>query len=359
MRLANNVKHVCLLCPVVSNFGIEIIVFGLYRSKGTGKHALMRRLRITLAFVTTTSIWSATEIINDIVAIVGDQAITRVDIDVEKTRLQRRRNIKRDRRPIESQVLDLLISRALVDIAAKEESVTVTKERIENHIKKEVERQGLRNVEQFCRRVKAEIKISCKEYRRDLKRQLKTQQVMQLRVAATPPTPAQIEQFYRINRTKLGKKYKYWVLSIPYKVGNTQDEIRVNKLINQARSMAMKNFAAAARRYSRHPSRHRGGYEGWRRIDEIAKESKQLAGLVNMTAAGRLSPVVAITEKRSYYFVKVGATAAIKLDEVYEQIKNILFMESQESAFQKWIQNERRRRSIRIFLKNYREISDS
>lgn len=315
---------------------------------------------VTLLFIMSFLGISAAEVIDEIVAVVGNVPVTSIQLEKEKADFLKRKkkgkqfNIKTDRRPIESQVLDLLISRAIVDLVAEEESVTVPPERVDSAIKKEMEARGIKDEKQYRKMIERQLGMPYHKYRQELARQIKTQQVVQLRVSVPNPTPSQVENWYRLNKSKIGNKYFIRLIVKRFKKGDTKDEIRVNRIMNQARALALRNFPAAAKKYSEHVSRKRGGLVGWVRLDQLAQMDPVLAGLVNATPPGRVSRVVA--SGNQYLLVKVERTAPIPLDEVYDQIRMILYRQNEEAAFVKWVQDQRKNIAVKIFLKDYKEL---
>ena len=138
--------------------------------------------------------------IGRVVAVVGNVPITDIDLQNEIDFFKRRVGVKKDHRNIESQVLDLLISRAIVDFVALQESITVSPQRVNDALEREIKVRDLASTPELCQRVEREVKISCSEYKSELRRQLKTQQVVQLRVNVPNPTPSQIEEWFKLNK---------------------------------------------------------------------------------------------------------------------------------------------------------------
>ncbi len=297
---------------------------------------------------------ASAEVLNEVIAVIGNEPVTLIDLNNEIKLYKTRKNVKQDKRNIESQVLDLLISRAIVDIIAAEESITVPPERIDSTIQREMDMRGIANLEEYKKKVEKELGISFEDYKKEMARQLKTQQVIQLRVSVPNPTPAQIDEWYKLNKNKLGKKYLFRMVAIPYKSSN---EAQVSKIMSQAHAEARKSkdgIASAAAKYSQHVSKSRGGLMGPYRLDEIARMDPILAGAVNNTPVGQLSQV--FVGQGYYYLIKVENAKDIPVDEVYDQIRALLQGQNEQMAFADWVREQRRRVSVTIFLKNYQEL---
>ena len=124
--------------------------------------------------------------------------------------------------------------------------------------------------------------------------------------------------------------------------------------MEQARKIALRDFSSAARKYSDRPSKSRGGLEGPYRIDELLQEGREFAGLVMSTKPGTLSRLVKIGS--AYYIVKTVNTKSFSLEEVYGHIRAHLYQENEQAAFAQWIQEQRKRINVTVFLNNYTEI---
>lgn len=299
------------------------------------------------------AVLSSQEVLNRVIAVVGNRPITLIDLERQKEILKKRRDVKKDKRNLESQVIDLLISREIVNLVAYEESITVPPERVEGALEKEMQSRGYDDLDKYKRKIKRETGLSWRQYRAELRRQLQTQQVIQLRVSVPNPSPAQVREWYNVNKAKLGEKYLVRVVQMKFNRNDPKDELRVSRAMKKARSLARRNFAAAAEKYSDHPSKSRGGLLGWRRLDQIARTDPILAGAVQRTREGRVSQV--FVGRSGYYIVKVEEKSNIPVEEVYEQIRALLYRRNEQEAFHRWVQEQRTRISVKIYYDDYEE----
>ncbi len=298
---------------------------------------------------------AARESLNQIVAIVRNEPITEMDLQEAMGLYKKRKGvtITKDRN-IESQVLDLLISRTIVDSIASEESISISTQLVDNAIKREMEGRDVKTEEEFEKILKRDAGLSLGEYRNELARQLRTQQVVQLRVPVESPTPSEIEEWYKLNKTKLGKKYTFRIIQKRFNPSDTKDELLVSKLMKTLSGQAGKtdaSFAKTASENSDHPSKGRGGLIGPLRLDQVAQFDPMVAGVVQNTPVNRISQV--FVGNGSYYMVRVSDARDIDIDEVYEMIHSILYGQKQEGAFNRWIDSVREEESVTIFLENY------
>ena len=88
----------------------------------------------------------AEELINDIVAIVGETPITALDLQQEKKNFK---PSKKENRNTESQVLDSLINRALIDSVLKEEVISIPESQVDEIIKNTMLDNGIKDEKAF------------------------------------------------------------------------------------------------------------------------------------------------------------------------------------------------------------------
>jgi putative peptidyl-prolyl cis-trans isomerase len=242
-----------------------------------------------LAFSIASPAFAAT-VLNDVIAVVANAPVTSIDLVQELDRLKKRKAPAKDKRGPKSQAVDNLIGRAIIDVIAREESVTISPERIKNAIKKEMDMRGILREEDFKKVIKRDTGMEFDDYKDELSRQLKTQQVMQLRVSVPNPTPSQVEEWYRQNKNRVGKKYTFRMIYIPV-AGN---ELKVSNQMKAARAMGASSsagFAGAAAKYSAHASKGRGGLMVDMRLDQVAQIDPILAGAINGTPMGTTSQI--------------------------------------------------------------------
>ena len=290
--------------------------------------------------------------VNSLAAVVGDIAITRIDLDDHIKKLRRIGKIK-SRRKLSHHALDSLIDKAIIEYTAKQESIIVSEERIKNELQKEKKARGFQSDKELEKFIRKNFRMNLNAYKKRIKFQIMGQQVAQVRVRPSPPSDREIKNWYSKHSKLYKYKYNYRIISIPFKQNNLKDEERANKAILKAKSLAVSNFARAAALYSKHPSRKSGGRVGWQLLDEIAQSAHPfLAELVLRTPTGKVSDEYSIGN--AYYLVKVEQKRKTNLEEISPQIRNILYSKKQQEGFQKWLVNERRRLSIRVFLPGYR-----
>jgi putative peptidyl-prolyl cis-trans isomerase len=305
-----------------------------------------------LAFSIASPAFAAT-VLNDVIAVVANAPVTSIDLVQELDRLKKRKAPAKDKRGPKSQAVDNLIGRAIIDVIAREESVTISPERIKNAIKKEMDMRGILREEDFKKVIKRDTGMEFDDYKDELSRQLKTQQVMQLRVSVPNPTPSQVEEWYRQNKNRVGKKYTFRMIYIPV-AGN---ELKVSNQMKAARAMGASSsagFAGAAAKYSAHASKGRGGLMVDMRLDQVAQIDPILAGAINGTPMGTTSQIF-VGSNGGYYCVRVESARAIGLDEVYDNVRAIIYSQNEQIEYGRWLKEQRKKVAVTIYLKDYQE----
>ncbi|MBV6492534.1 MAG: Chaperone SurA [Turneriella sp.] len=304
-------------------------------------------------FILAFPVLGAPVVVADTIAIVANEPITSIDLANEIALMKKRKGFKKEKRGLESQALDTLIGRAIISSIAREEAVIVSPERVQTQVQKEMDMRGILRQADFEKIVKRETGLSFDEYKEDMAQKIIAQQVMQLRVSVPNPTPSQVEEWYRQNKNRVGKKYNFRLIAIPVR-GN---ELQVSNSMKAARAMAgnsIAGFTKAVAKYSTHSSKSRGGLLVDMRLDQIAQIDPMLAGAVNGTPVGTVSQVF-VGAHGTYYIIRVESARAIGLDEIYDNVRAILYSQNEQQEYARWLKEQRKRIAIDIRLKDYKE----
>ncbi|MDH5716128.1 MAG: peptidylprolyl isomerase [Spirochaetia bacterium] len=313
----------------------------------------MKSVRVLLVFIII-NLNIESQPLNEIVAVISSKPVTRLDLVKEINYLKKQKGGLIKGRNIESQALDKLIEREIINVIADAESIRISPDRIDEIIENDMTRSGISDEKTFEKMLKKEIGISLSEYRIEKARQMKTQQVVQLRVTVPNPSSSQIADWYKKNKQKIGNKMLLRIIIKSFKKGDMQDELRVSKELNKARGEAVKNFEETAAKVSEHASKKNGGLLGWVTLSELAALDEALANIVYQTKQGQVSTVS--VGKLGYFIVKVEKTKPIELEDVYEQIRAKLYFENQQAAFSDWIKEERKNIAVKIYMQDYQEL---
>ena len=282
------------------------------------------------------------KIINRVKYVVGNIPITHLDIEEMKTRMKylNRRKPKRDRK----KPIDELITRAIVYLEARKESLMVTDLRIENEIQKRKDASGISDEREFREMLEKQSGMPYRIWLDEMPYQILKRQLMQLKVSVTPPTEAEMKSFYRKNRKKVGMEAAW--REMVFRPRNRADERRISRVANKVYRQVRRNprkFVKIARTHPENRSRRRryGGYYGYTPFHKIFRRSQQLAGALFQLRKGQVSPVFVDSRKRYNIVMLVGRRAT-----PYKKIRYVILqriaMKKVEDGFLKWIEKKRK-----------------
>ncbi|MDF3820767.1 putative peptidyl-prolyl cis-trans isomerase [Leptospira sp. 96542] len=296
------------------------------------------------------------ESLNSVMAIVGPKAISSIDFErgVEKYKnLTRFFPSYKKKGSLHSQVLDFLIDRAIVDIAAEEESVQINEKRIEAEIQKRMEMQGITDIEAFKRSVQQQFGLPYDVWLDDLPYQIKKGQLLQIKVSPPLPSEQEIQNWYNKNKSKVGFEFKFREIIFTPANSSIDEESKVFKELNDIRDKSLKDpsFFRLVASGPRNESRYRisGGLINWIPTFELFKTQPTTASVLSQVGGqGRISEVYR-DERKRYCLVIVEGMRPTPLDAVRKGIQGLLFRDKEQSSFEDWIANTRKNTSITIF----------
>ncbi len=289
------------------------------------------------------------EIINAIVAIVGNQIITSIDLKNEEILIKKAPTFfSPSKDSLQQRALDSLINKEIISIVADQESIIISNKRLDNHVQQEVKVRNLKNIGAFKKIVEKDAHLSWEEYLDLLRYKLITQQIAQLKVAVEQPSEAVIKAWYNKNKARIGHEYYYRIIQVNFTSGNIKSELRANKEILQAFKLARKNFSKSAKRYSKHPSASRGGLVAWQAIDKVAISNPQLASVISQLPLQEISQEIRLGN--AYYLIKVEKKRFITLSRAKSKILTLLVGRKQQKALEKWFKQKQQVLAIKILL---------
>lgn len=282
------------------------------------------------------------EAVNRIEYVVGDVPITRMDIDQAMENLTRGRN--------KDQAVELLITRAIVDMEARKQSIIVSDERIENEIEKRMEVSGIQDMDRFQKMVESKTRQSFRFWKEELRYELKRRQLLQISVNVPMPEQNEIQEFYRKNKQRFGYEVSYREILFP-STGSISEEREISRKANNVYrriSLDPSSFSSVARnlRENISPMKNAGGLYTYQSIQEVASRSQILAGVIDRTSPGNVSRVFRDPATGRYMIVKVEGKRSISLERVEDLIRQRLYMEQEEEAFEDWIRQKKKETSI-------------
>ncbi|GBF51164.1 peptidyl-prolyl cis-trans isomerase [Leptospira ryugenii] len=295
------------------------------------------------------------ETLNQVVAIVGNIAISQSDFEkgAEKYKmLSRFVPSTRKKGSLHSQILDFLIDRAVVDIAADEESIQVNEKRIESEIQKRMEAQGITDMEYFKKAVSQQFNMPYELWLEELPFQIKKAQLLQIKISPPLPSEQEVQNWYNKNKAKVGFEYKFRELIFSPTNTSIEEESKVFQELNEIRSKSMadpsffKLVASGPRNESR--NRANGGLVNWIPTFELYKTHPTTASVLAQVQQGKVSEVFR-DERKRYCLVFVEGMRPTPLDAVRKGIQGLLFRDKEQVHFEEWVANTRKTTSITIF----------
>ena len=254
-----------------------------------------------------------------------------------------------------NKIIDKIIDEAILEQIAEEETILVSDEKVDNEIKKIMERAKTKDMDSFKKMIEAKEKIPYEFWKKQLRIQILAELVMSIAVDFAPPTRKDVQEWYSKNKntpamTQVNVKH---ILIIPRsssfadeKAANTQLEDLRNQILSGA------SFETLAARHSKDPgSAVKGGSIGWVFLGSLDPYFANQA--YQMRKSGEISPV--FKSSFGYHIIKYLGRRTAPLEEIEDNISNMISMQSREEQFKKWIKQRRATSSIYVFLPDYKE----
>ncbi|TGL56300.1 putative peptidyl-prolyl cis-trans isomerase [Leptospira ognonensis] len=298
---------------------------------------------------------SAYESLNQVIAIVGNQSITQSSFDkgAEKYKaLSKYIPASRKKGSLHSQVLDFLIDRAIVDIAAEEESIQVNEKRIEAEVQKRMEGQGITDPELFKKTVSQQFGQPYELWLEEIPYQIKKGQLLQIKITPALPSEQEVISWYNKNKAKVGFEFKFRELIFSPANNSIDEETKIFQELNEIRSKSMKDpsffklVASGPRNESRHKAN--GGLVNWIPTFELYKSQPTTASVLAQVQQGKVSEVFR-DERKRYCLVFVEGVRPTPLDAVRKGIQGLLYRDKEQATFEEWLVNTRKTTTITIF----------
>jgi putative peptidyl-prolyl cis-trans isomerase len=318
----------------------------------------MRKWFTFILLVLSFSVHSG-ESLNQIMATVGHISITMLDYENGLDKYQKLTKVfpvpKTEQKfSLKTRVMNYLITRAIVDITADEETIQVNESRIESEIKKRMEIMGIETKEQFQKVTQTQTGLPYELWLDEMPFQIKKAQLMQIRVNTQLPTEEEIRIWYNKNKEKVGFELKVREIAIVPKDGSLQEEKRIYDEIAAISSEIRKDKSAFAliANGPRNQSRFRGGLIDWMPAFELYNQNQTITSIAANMRDGMISDIFRDDKKR-YCIIKLEGKRPTPLDTIRRGIQNILYREKEESAFDEWIVQRKKEIPITIYDKEY------
>jgi putative peptidyl-prolyl cis-trans isomerase len=293
------------------------------------------------------------EMLDRVIAVVNERPIVESEVRDRYARLLQRPNLQADQ-PTQgiSRVLDRFIEEALVAEEADNQAIIVSDEKIENHIKKIMDRNNIASLDDFKQRIQKSENIPFDDYREELRKSMITEQVMSIAIGVTPPTRKEMLAWYEANKEKLGFEVNVKHILMRPRDNSPAEERRVSEALRElmGRAYAGESFEALAAQYSEDAATVKnGGDMGWVALGEVDPYFANQVFQLNQP--GQISNV--IKSSYGYHIVKFLGKRQVSFEAVEDKILNMLFQQKMHEQFGKWINQRKRESDIKIYLQEY------
>ena len=302
---------------------------------------------------------SYAEVVNRIVAIVNDEAISLYDVEkqshdiVEKARaeykgISQRENIYEAKR----QILQQIIDKKLANAETEKLGIKVTKEEIDKAIER-IKRDNSVTHEELLARLEAEGS-SLTELRKQLEEEIERAKLIDREVRARIVIPEEeIVAYYDENIDQFSGESRIWLQNILISVAKSDSPEDVKDKRELASRLARElqagaSFEETANKYSNGPNAAGGGDLGYLETDDLAE---YLRDAISDLKKGEVSDV--IDSPYGFQIVKIvdrQSEGTKSLEEVRPIIQNILYREQINEKYTRWIKELREKAYIKVMF---------
>ncbi len=314
------------------------------------KKKILLEIALVVFFPIAAGAW---DLFDRVIAVVNDRPIMESEVNARFEKFKKVKHIPAGKVSFhKSRVLDVFIEDSIFEQMAEEESIIVSKDKVDDSIEKTMKRYNINSLKEFKEKLEKKDKISYEEYRGQVRKSLIREMVMTLAVGVNPPSEQQAQEWYKKNIKKVG--YEFNINHVFLRLHNTTiaEERRVN---NEMKSILGKirrgmPFEEAARKFSEDErSKTKGGALGWVKLHEIDRLlAMQIFG---MNIKGQVSGV--IKSGSGYHIVKFNGKRPVQYQSIREIIFNILYSERMGEQMGKWAEQKRKESDVKIFMADY------
>ena len=306
----------------------------------------------------TASAWAQNQLVDRVVAVVNDEAITQSELDLylrpmfKELRGQYKGDeLGRQFNEVRLKLLDQMIEDRLVFQQAKSQSITVDEEEIDQHIDELKSR--FPSQEAFQKELD-EQHYNLNELRENYRRQIMIRKLHDQEIRAhVVISPRKIEDYYKEHQSEFAEEEQNKIRSITIRKGQEAidkgilDEAAKKKIESiEKRIRAGESFEKLAQEFSEDGYAKEGGRVGLVKRNEMMPE---INDILFQLQAGGISPV--LETSIGYHLFKVEEKKLSRVppfEEVKEKIRTILFRKAAEERFREWMNELKTRAYISI-----------
>jgi foldase protein PrsA len=309
---------------------------------------------INIISFTYTNAW---EVYDKVIAIVNETPVIESELTTKFERIIDRQKIAPKKMQSEkSKLLDKFIDEAIVEQTAKEQSIMVTSEKVDNQIKKMMERMNIKSIDVFKKEIEKMERIPFEDYKEEMRKSLIAEQVMSIAIGVTPPSTKEAEEWYKVNKDKIGYEVNIQHIMIKLKNDSFEENKRASKsaqdLLEKIKSG--QSFENAARDFSEDAAtKNTGGSMGWVPLSNMARRDYDFANnIANSFFMGNKKYDV-IKSGTAYHIVKYNGKRATSFESVKDEIFNVLYQKKVMEQFNKWVSRKKQESDIKIYMPDY------
>lgn len=246
----------------------------------------------------------------------------------------------------QTQLLEALISDKIMQKEVSDKGIIVRDEDIDHYIDGIKERNKL-NDDQLQQALGAQG-LTMEGYRTQIREEIQKAQLINREIRGkVNVTPEEVQRYYEAHIAEYSTPAKVQVAHILFRLDANASADQVAAVTAKAQSVRDRikkdaDFAAMAKEYSDDPSGQNGGDLGWFKQGELLDDLEKVAARLKV---GEVSEPV--RSKVGVHILKVEAREGEshqKLDALADQIKEQLYNAALEDRFQKWLEEDLRKR---------------
>ncbi len=293
------------------------------------------------------------EIIDRIVAVVNDSAITMSELNAATAGLGDIKGADKDKlkkiMETKSKVLDQLIEKKLVEQAANKAGITVSEKEIDNAVE-DVKRQNSIGQEELLSAL-AKNGLTFKEYREQLNDQIRQVKFINKEFRSNiKMSNEDVEAYYMQNKDRFSGPVTHKLRIISFYLTGQDKKKEIEKKAKDVLVMAQKggDFAKLAKEYSQGPNSQEGGDLGYVKAGEMDKAIEKAAAALNIDEISDI-----IKTSTGFHIIQLADRRKAEpkpLSAVEDDIKNIIFQKIIDERYRLWLDGMMKKAYIEVRL---------
>lgn len=298
--------------------------------------------------------------VNRVVAVVGDEVITTLDLEKMERQLQEQVAAAGAARPgdplptaaqIRRMGLDRLIEDKIFAQEVARLKLTVSQGELNSYIDR-IKASNQLSQEEFVAQL-SRRGVTLEEYQEDLKREILKHKLVDRNVKSRiVVSDKEVDEFYRQHAEGSSSAGQVRLRAVFLRVEDKASPAQEEQVRNQAAELQSRvtkgaDFAEAARKYSQGPGAEQGGDLGLVSPGDLLPSMREALAQLK---PGQVSPVFKIPG--AYVFMKLEDQAAAAVSgltpQLREQIRQRLEQETMEKRFREWLRELRSKAYVRV-----------